>query len=133
MSTDVIRPFIEELRLSAFKSYRRAVLPLGRFTVLHGPSGAGKSNALDALAVLSRLAVGEPVGAALSLPALVLASVSLPFLLCDEQPAAERSIRIAKNKVNNFFIVLILFINSFIIMNYSHSNTSPAFMQHLIG
>ncbi|MGA5703743.1 AAA family ATPase [Peterkaempfera bronchialis] len=65
MSSDVVRPFLAELRLGAFKSYRRAALPLGPLTVLHGPSGAGKSNALDALAVLSRLAVGEPIGPAL--------------------------------------------------------------------
>ncbi|WP_055588579.1 AAA family ATPase [Peterkaempfera griseoplana] len=62
MSSDVVRPHLEELRLRAFKSYHRAVLPLSPFTVLHGPSGAGKSNALDALAVLSRLAIGEPAG-----------------------------------------------------------------------
>ncbi|GHF80252.1 biotin transporter BioY [Kitasatospora xanthocidica] len=55
----VPRPTVEELRLTSFKSYRRAVLPLAPLTVLHGPAGVGKSNALDALAVLSRLALGE--------------------------------------------------------------------------
>ncbi|MET8623044.1 ATP-binding protein [Kitasatospora sp. NPDC004669] len=55
------RPTVEELRLTAFKSYRRAVLPLAPLTVLHGPAGVGKSNALDALAVLSRLALGEEI------------------------------------------------------------------------
>ncbi|MFJ6216498.1 AAA family ATPase [Streptomyces sp. NPDC092296] len=65
MNSDVIRPYIEELRLRAFKSYQHATLPLGPLTVLHGPSGAGKSNALDALAVLSRLAGGAPVAQAL--------------------------------------------------------------------
>ncbi|MEV4557366.1 ATP-binding protein [Kitasatospora sp. NPDC049285] len=57
----VQRPTVEELRLTSFKSYRRATLPLSPLTVLHGPSGAGKSNALDALSVLSRLALGEEI------------------------------------------------------------------------
>ncbi|MFJ6380749.1 AAA family ATPase [Kitasatospora sp. NPDC092039] len=57
----VPRPTVEELRLTSFKSYRRAVLPLAPLTVLHGPAGVGKSNALDALAVLSRLALGEEI------------------------------------------------------------------------
>jgi energy-coupling factor transporter ATP-binding protein EcfA2 len=60
-----VRPTVEELRLTSFKSYRRATLPLGPLTVLHGPSGVGKSNALDALAVLSRLALGEEIGPSL--------------------------------------------------------------------
>ncbi|MFI9273857.1 AAA family ATPase [Kitasatospora sp. NPDC052896] len=60
-----LRPTVEELRLTSFKSYRRAVLPISPLTVLHGPSGAGKSNALDALAVLSRLALGEEIGPSL--------------------------------------------------------------------
>ena len=55
------RPTVEELRLTSFKSYRRATLTLSPLTVLHGPSGVGKSNALDALAVLSRLALGEEI------------------------------------------------------------------------
>lgn len=55
------RPTVEELRLTSFKSYRRATLPLAPLTVLHGPAGVGKSNALDALAVLSRLALGEEI------------------------------------------------------------------------
>ncbi|GAA4848920.1 ATP-binding protein [Kitasatospora terrestris] len=55
------RPTVEELRLTSFKSYRRTTLPLSPLTVLHGPSGAGKSNALDALSVLSRLAIGEEI------------------------------------------------------------------------
>ncbi|GAA2802137.1 ATP-binding protein [Kitasatospora paracochleata] len=57
----VQRPTVEELRLTSFKSYRRTVLPLAPLTLLHGPSGAGKSNALDALTVLSRLALGEEI------------------------------------------------------------------------
>lgn len=59
------RPTVEELRLTSFKSYRRASLSLSPLTVLHGPSGVGKSNALDALAVLSRLAIGEEIGPSL--------------------------------------------------------------------
>ncbi|MER5356242.1 ATP-binding protein [Kitasatospora sp. NPDC002551] len=61
----VQRPIVEEIRLISFKSYRRATLPLAPLTVLHGPAGVGKSNALDALAVLSRLALGEEIGASL--------------------------------------------------------------------
>ncbi|MFE2725096.1 AAA family ATPase [Kitasatospora sp. NPDC059327] len=57
----VPRPTVEEIRLTSFKSYRRAVLPLAPLTVLYGPAGVGKSNALDALAVLSRLALGEEI------------------------------------------------------------------------
>ncbi|MFF4345095.1 AAA family ATPase [Kitasatospora sp. NPDC001540] len=57
----VKRPTVEELRLTSFKSYRRATLSMSPLTVLHGPSGAGKSNALDALTVLSRLALGEEI------------------------------------------------------------------------
>ncbi|WP_280666327.1 MULTISPECIES: AAA family ATPase [unclassified Kitasatospora] len=59
------RPTVEEVRLTSFKSYRRATLPLSPLTVLHGPSGVGKSNALDAVAVLSRLALGEEIGPSL--------------------------------------------------------------------
>ncbi|MDH6578660.1 ATP-binding protein [Kitasatospora sp. MAP5-34] len=61
----VLRPTVEELRLTSFKSYRRTTLPLSPLTVLHGPSGVGKSNALDSLAVLSRLALGEQIGPSL--------------------------------------------------------------------
>ncbi|MER5864661.1 ATP-binding protein [Kitasatospora sp. NPDC002040] len=61
----VLRPTVEELRLTSFKSYRRTTLPLSPLTVLHGPSGVGKSNALDALAALSRLALGESIGPSL--------------------------------------------------------------------
>ncbi|PYC77039.1 biotin transporter BioY [Streptomyces tateyamensis] len=53
------------MRLTSFKSFRRATLPLAPVTVLHGPCGVGKSNALDALAVLSRLAHGEEIGPSL--------------------------------------------------------------------
>jgi energy-coupling factor transporter ATP-binding protein EcfA2 len=51
--------------LTAFKSYRDAVLPLDAVTLLHGAPGAGKSNALEALAVLASLAEGEEAVAAL--------------------------------------------------------------------
>ncbi|WP_051967681.1 AAA family ATPase [Kitasatospora mediocidica] len=60
-----VRPTVEEVRLTSFKSYRRATLPLSPVTVIHGPSGVGKSNALDAVAVLSRLALGEEIGPSL--------------------------------------------------------------------
>lgn len=52
---------ITQLRLTAFKSYRDAVLPLWPLTVLIGRNGGGKSNALDALEVLSRLAKGGEI------------------------------------------------------------------------
>lgn len=52
------RPAVTELRLSAFKSFRGARLRFGGLSVLVGPSGAGKSNALEALALLGRLAGG---------------------------------------------------------------------------
>lgn len=50
---------IEELRLTAFKSFRDAVLPLDELTLVVGRNGSGKSNALDGLWVLSRLAHDE--------------------------------------------------------------------------
>ncbi|MFJ5117666.1 AAA family ATPase [Kitasatospora sp. NPDC088548] len=62
----VQRPIVEEIRLASFKSYRRATLPLAPLTVLHGPAGVGKSNALDGLAVLSRLALGEEIADSLN-------------------------------------------------------------------
>lgn len=52
---------ITELRLTAFKSFRDAVVPLEPLTVLIGRNGSGKSNALDGLEVLSRLARGDEV------------------------------------------------------------------------
>ncbi|SEK90621.1 AAA family ATPase [Streptacidiphilus jiangxiensis] len=60
-----LRPAVTELRLTAFKSFRDAVLPLEPVTLLHGAPGAGKSNALEALVALAALAEGEPVDAAL--------------------------------------------------------------------
>jgi energy-coupling factor transporter ATP-binding protein EcfA2 len=57
---------VTELRLTAFKSYRDAVLPLDAVTLLHGAPGAGKSNALEALVVLSARAEGGDVAASLA-------------------------------------------------------------------
>ncbi|WP_037912528.1 AAA family ATPase [Actinacidiphila yeochonensis] len=56
---------IEELRLTAFKSFRDQVLPLAPLTTLIGRNSSGKSNALDGLEVLSRLARGEDIAEAL--------------------------------------------------------------------
>lgn len=56
---------IEEVRLTAFKSFHGAVLPLAPLTVLIGRNSSGKSNALDGLEVLSRLARGEDITEAL--------------------------------------------------------------------
>jgi predicted ATPase len=52
---------IEELRLIKFKSFYDAVLPLRDLTLLIGRNGSGKSNVLDALEVLSKLALGEDI------------------------------------------------------------------------
>jgi hypothetical protein len=57
--------FIEEVRLTSFKSFRDAVLPLEPSTLLVGRNGSGKSNALDGLWALSRLATGEDIRDAL--------------------------------------------------------------------
>ncbi|GAA2994725.1 ATP-binding protein [Streptosporangium longisporum] len=46
------------LRLTEFKTFRDASLPLGDMTTLIGRNSSGKSNALDGLEVLSRLASG---------------------------------------------------------------------------
>lgn len=61
-----LRPYLTELRLTAFKSFHDAALPLDAVTLLHGAPGAGKSNALEALVVLAGLAEGEDAGAALA-------------------------------------------------------------------
>ncbi|MFE2020920.1 AAA family ATPase [Streptomyces sp. NPDC059499] len=55
------RPFVSELRLSAFASYRRAAIPLGPFTLLTGASGSGKTTALRAYEALAGLAAGDPL------------------------------------------------------------------------
>ncbi len=57
--------YVEELRLTAFKSFHQAVLPLSELTLIIGRNGSGKSNALDALEVLSKLAQGEDIRDAL--------------------------------------------------------------------
>jgi predicted ATPase len=59
-------PRLHELRLTAFKSYSSAVLPLSQLTVLIGRNASGKSNALDALEILARLAAGDEVRDALT-------------------------------------------------------------------
>ncbi|WP_434592761.1 AAA family ATPase [Streptomyces sp. A5-4] len=56
---------LEEVRLTAFKSFRGEVLKLAPLTVLIGRNSSGKSNALDGLEVLSRLARGEDITEAL--------------------------------------------------------------------
>lgn len=56
---------IVELRLTSFKSFRGARLPLGGTTILAGRNSSGKSNALDGLEVLARLAEGEDLADAL--------------------------------------------------------------------
>ncbi|MBB5939916.1 biotin transporter BioY [Streptomyces zagrosensis] len=53
------RPAVTELRLTAYKTHRRAVFPLGPVTLFTGPSGSGKSGALEAYAALARLAAGD--------------------------------------------------------------------------
>jgi hypothetical protein len=61
-------PRLEEVRLTSFKSFASQCLPLQDLTVLIGRNGSGKSNALDALMMLSRLALGEPLRDALDGP-----------------------------------------------------------------
>ncbi|MFJ9058657.1 AAA family ATPase [Streptomyces sp. NPDC102409] len=55
------RPFVGELRLGAFASHRRAVIPLGPLTLLAGGSGSGKTTALRGYEALARLAAGDPL------------------------------------------------------------------------
>ncbi|MFB9512624.1 ATP-binding protein [Streptomyces purpureus] len=52
------RPTVTHLRLSAFKSHRAAVYPLGPVTLFAGASGTGKSSALEAYEALARLGAG---------------------------------------------------------------------------
>jgi predicted ATPase len=56
---------VEEVRLTSFKSFTHAVLPLEALTLVVGRNGSGKSNALDGLWALTRLASGEDVRDAL--------------------------------------------------------------------
>ncbi len=60
------RPAVTELRLSAFKSHRNAVFPLGPLTLFRGASGSGKSSALQAYEALARLAGGDSLDEALT-------------------------------------------------------------------
>lgn len=55
------RPFVGELRLDAFASHRRTVIPLGPLTLITGTSGSGKSTALRGYEALARLAAGDPL------------------------------------------------------------------------
>ncbi|WP_405691830.1 AAA family ATPase [Streptomyces sp. NBC_01185] len=55
------RPFVGELRLGAFASHRRTVIPLGPLTLLAGGSGSGKTTALRGYEALARLAAGDPL------------------------------------------------------------------------
>ncbi|CAN5214438.1 ATP-binding protein [soil metagenome] len=57
--------YLDELRLTAYKSFRDAVLPMGELTLVVGRNGSGKSNALDGLWTLVRLAHGEDIRDAL--------------------------------------------------------------------
>ncbi|QNS03618.1 AAA family ATPase [Streptomyces xanthii] len=52
------RPYVTELRLSAFARHRGTTVPLNSFTVLTGPSGSGKTSVLRALDALARLGGG---------------------------------------------------------------------------
>ncbi|MFE2042573.1 AAA family ATPase [Streptomyces sp. NPDC059477] len=56
------RPYLTELRLSAFAGHLRGVFPLGPVTLFAGPSGSGKSSALRAYEALARLAGGAELG-----------------------------------------------------------------------
>ncbi len=62
---DSASTFVEEVRLTAFKSFHDQVLVLSPLAVLIGRNSSGKSNALDGLEVLSRLAHGEDIRDAL--------------------------------------------------------------------
>ncbi|MEU9097740.1 AAA family ATPase [Streptomyces sp. NPDC048361] len=57
------RPTVTELRLSAFRTHRGAVIPLGPLTLITGPSGSGKSSVLEAFEALARLGSGAALGA----------------------------------------------------------------------
>jgi hypothetical protein len=56
------RPYVTELRLSAFAGHRGAVFPLGPLTFFAGPSGSGKTTALRAYEALARLGGGASLG-----------------------------------------------------------------------
>ncbi|MEU1277197.1 ATP-binding protein [Streptomyces sp. NPDC005805] len=73
-----VRPAVTELRLSAFRTHRAAVLPLAPFTLLAGASGSGKSSALHAYEALARLAAGRGLGHAFPDPAACVPEWSRP-------------------------------------------------------
>ncbi|MER5887063.1 ATP-binding protein [Streptomyces sp. NPDC001941] len=56
-----MRPAVTELRLSAFRSHRRATFPITPVTLFAGASGSGKSTVLRAYEALARLASGAPL------------------------------------------------------------------------
>ncbi|MER5987710.1 ATP-binding protein [Streptomyces sp. NPDC001787] len=56
-----VRPAVTELRLAAFASLRRTVLPLGPMTLVTGGAGTGKTTALRAYGALARLGAGAPL------------------------------------------------------------------------
>jgi predicted ATPase len=56
---------ISEVRLTSFKSFAGAMLPLQDLTLIVGRNGSGKSNALDGLWALSQLAKGDDIRDAL--------------------------------------------------------------------
>ncbi len=51
MKTEI--PYISELRIKNFKSYKNAIINLKPFSVLVGPNASGKTNLVDALAFIS--------------------------------------------------------------------------------
>ncbi len=56
---------ISELRLEHWKSYEKAAFFIDSLSVLVGANASGKSNALDAFALLTRIAFGAMLTAAL--------------------------------------------------------------------
>jgi energy-coupling factor transporter ATP-binding protein EcfA2 len=68
-SANSARPAVTELRLSAFKTHRGAVLPLGPLTLFAGASGSGKTSVLQAYEALARLGAGHRLRAAFPDPA----------------------------------------------------------------
>jgi energy-coupling factor transporter ATP-binding protein EcfA2 len=51
---------IQSVEIEGFKSLRRLTLSPGRFTVLVGPNGAGKTSILQALQLVSQIALSRP-------------------------------------------------------------------------
>lgn len=62
---DTREPRMAEVRLTAFKSFESASVPLSDVTFLTGLNSSGKSNVLDGIEVLARLATGLDMGEAL--------------------------------------------------------------------